>query len=165
MSETRWSDSGIFKRYVPEHLAKHANINENNYQCTLILYDGHKSHLSLTLTEWARQRNVVLHVLLPRCIHLTQPLDFFFFFFFFFFFCCCFFCPFKCQYDRNVKYTCRKINGVSITKYEVAQLTAKPYLKAPSPENIISAFRKSGVYPFNAGAITTFQVAPSTIYI
>lgn len=153
MSETGWSNSGIFERYVTEHLAKHANINENNNQCTLILYDGHKSHLSLTLTEWARQRHVVLFVLPPHSSHLTQPLD------------VGVFGPFKCQYNQECQIYMQKNPGVSITKYEVAQLTAKPYLKALSPENIISAFRKSGVYPFNAGVITTSQVAPSTIYI
>ena len=39
---------GVFEYFVTEHLAKHAKIAENNNQSILIMYDGHKSHLSLT---------------------------------------------------------------------------------------------------------------------
>jgi hypothetical protein len=31
---------------------------------TLLLYDGHRSHINLTLTDWAKQNNVILYVLL-----------------------------------------------------------------------------------------------------
>lgn len=36
--------------------------------------------------------------------------------------------------------------GVNITKYDIAKLTAKPYVIALCAENIIAAFRKSGVF-------------------
>ena len=54
--------------------------------------------------------------------------------------------------------------GLSVTKYEVAQLTSTPYLRALSAENLISAFRKTGIHPFNNKVITDSQVAPLVIY-
>ena len=58
----------------------------------------------------------------------------------------------------------KKINpGISITKYAIAKLTAKTYVKAFSPENLSSAFKKAGIYPFNSAVITPEQVAPSLI--
>ena len=115
----------------------------------LIMYDGHKSHLSLTLAEWARKRNVVLFVLPSHTSHLSQPLDV---------------GIFKCQYNKECKVYLQKNPGVSITKYEVAKLTARPYLKAVCPENVVSSFWKTGIYPYNTHTITLSQVAPATIY-
>jgi hypothetical protein len=58
-----------------------------------------------------------------------------------------------------------KLNpGINITKYDIAQLTSKPYLKALTPENLISAFRRTGIFPFNKTNIADSQVAPSIIY-
>ncbi|KAJ8302271.1 hypothetical protein KUTeg_021258 [Tegillarca granosa] len=45
-----------------------------------------------------------------------------------------------------------------------AELTAKPYLKAMSAENLVSAFRKTGIFPFNNKAITDVDIAPASIY-
>ena len=52
-----------------------------------------------------------------------------------------------------------------MSKYQIAELTAKPYLKALSAENLISAFRRTGIHPFNNKAIQDSEVAPSVIYI
>ena len=41
---------------------------------TFNLYDGHKSHISLTLSDWARERNLTLFDLPHHPSHLTQPL-------------------------------------------------------------------------------------------
>ena len=59
MSDKGWSNSRTFKAYVMNHLAKQVALSEGkDKEATLIMYDGHKSHLSLTLTEWAKKRNV-----------------------------------------------------------------------------------------------------------
>ena len=46
----------------------------------------------------------------------------------------------------------------------MAKLTAKPYVRAVSAENLTSAFRKTGIFPYNSKAITETQVAPATIF-
>ena len=54
--------------------------------------------------------------------------------------------------------------GISITKFSIAKLTAIPYVKAFSPENLSLAFKKAGIFSFNSSVITPEQVAPSIIY-
>jgi hypothetical protein len=59
----------------------------------------------------------------------------------------------------------QKNPGINITKYEIAELTRRPYLRALSSENLMSAFRATGIYPFDKTVLTTAQMAPSVIYI
>jgi len=42
---------------------------------TLVLLDGHRSHVALVLAEWAKQNNIILFVLPAHTSHLLQPLD------------------------------------------------------------------------------------------
>jgi hypothetical protein len=58
----------------------------------------------------------------------------------------------------------QKNSDMSVTKYLVAALTYKPYIKTMSPENLISSFRKTGLFPFNNKVIMNDQTAPSIIY-
>ena len=138
MSESGWSNTGIFEYYVTNHLDKHAKVTANNAQNTLILYDGHKSHISLILTEWAKQRNIILFFLPPHTSHIIQPPA------------VVVFGPLKCLNNRECHAYLQNNPGISLTKYEIALLTSKHFMKALSPENIVSAFRKSGIYPYNA---------------
>lgn len=119
---------------------------------TLILFDGHRSHTSLTLTDWAKRNNVILFVLPPHSSHLTQPLD------------VGVFGPFKSMYYTECQSFMRRNPGMNISKYDIACLTRKPYMKAFSTENLVSAFRRTGIYPFVRTAITDSQIAPSLIY-
>jgi hypothetical protein len=59
----------------------------------------------------------------------------------------------------------QKIPGINITKYEIAELARRPYLRALSSENLMSAFRATGIHPFDKTVLTTAQMAPSVIYI
>jgi hypothetical protein len=62
--------------YLTKHFIKHTGIKEgNNETPSLVLYDGHQSHVNLTLKEWPEKRNITLFVLPPHTSHLTQPLD------------------------------------------------------------------------------------------
>ena len=106
----------------------------------------------LTLTDWAKRHNVILFVLPPHSSHLTQPLD------------VGVFGPFKRMLHNECQSYMRQNPGISISRYDIAHLTSKPYTKALCPDNLISAFRKVGIFPFNNAAITPEQVAPSTIY-
>ena len=49
MSVTGWSNTAIFQNYITKHFANHAGITDrNDQQPTLILHDGHRSHISIT---------------------------------------------------------------------------------------------------------------------
>lgn len=150
MSKNGWSNTEVFQNYVTNHFVKYANLSPDTP--TLILYDGHKSHINLTLTQWASRNNVILFVLPPHTSHLTQPLD------------VAVFGPFKRMYSLSCHSYMQQNPGLTISKYSVAELTAKPYNKALSTENLQAAFRKTGIFPFDKSTITDVNVVPANIY-
>jgi hypothetical protein len=40
-----------------------------------VIYDGHISHVSIELIEWAREHHIVIQLLPAHCSHFLQPLD------------------------------------------------------------------------------------------
>ena len=52
----------------------------------------------------------------------------------------------------------------TITKSQVAELTAKPYMKARTSGKLTSAFKKTGIHLYNSTLISDSQVAPAIIY-
>jgi len=150
MSKSGWSNTSVFLNYLTKHFISY--VPTDSEYPTLILYDGHRSHISLTLAEWAKANNIILFVLPPHSSHLTQPLD------------VGIFGPFKNIYYQECQRFMKLNPGLNITKYNIAELTSKPYLKALSPENLTSAFKKTGISPFNKSAIDDSKIAPSTIF-
>ena len=73
MTSSGWSNSDVFRTYMKEHILK--NVQDRERQTILVLYDGHKSHISLDLIDWARENNTILFVLPPHCSHILLPLD------------------------------------------------------------------------------------------
>ena len=69
-----WSNSEVFRIYMKNHFLKYVQ-GRNPSDTILALYDGHKSHISLDLIDWAKNNNIVLFVLPPHCSHILQPLD------------------------------------------------------------------------------------------
>ena len=152
MSKSGWSLSEVFQNYLTRHFAQYARITLGTTEPTLVLFDGHRSHISLTLTKWIKAHNVILFVLPPHTSHLTQPLD------------VSVFGPFKAMYNKECQTYMKNNPGLTITKYQVAELTSRPYMKSLTPENLTAAFRKTGIYPFDSQVISDSQVAPAVIY-
>ena len=150
MTKNGWSNTEVFQNYVTKHFVKYANLSKEIP--TLLLYDGHKSHINLTLTQWAERNNVILFVLPPHTSHLTQPLD------------VGVFGPFKKMYSIACHSYMQQNPGLTISKYSVAALTSKPYTKALSAENLQAAFKKTGIFPFQKTSISDADVAPAVIY-
>ena len=57
VSESGWSNSGIFIDYLKSHFTKYINVQT---QKGLLLLDGHKSHVTLPVIEWSQQNNIIL---------------------------------------------------------------------------------------------------------
>lgn len=56
MTASGWSNSEVFSTYMKTQFLN----------TILALYDGHRSHISLDLIEWAKNNNIVLFVLSPH---------------------------------------------------------------------------------------------------
>ena len=148
MSESGWSNTEIFSQYMQEHLIKYLpERSEDSY--VLVLYDGHKSHVSLPLIEWAKVNHIILFVLPPHCSHLLQPLD-----------VSCY-GPFEVAWNAACHNYLRESGGNTITRYDVCKIACKVYTAALSVANIQSAFKRCGIYPFNPSVICDTVIAPS----
>jgi hypothetical protein len=51
-----------------------------------------------------------------------------------------------------------------ITTEQIAGLVGMVWPQAITPVNIMSGFKKCGIYPLNPGEVTDRQIAPSTLY-
>jgi len=48
-------------------------------QPAILIYDGNRTHVSISIIEWARVNNIIVLVLPSHCSHLLQPLSIFFY--------------------------------------------------------------------------------------
>ena len=155
VTQSGWSNTDVFRTYLQQHFLKYVQGRDES-QPILVLYDGHKSHFSIELIEWANMNNIILFVLPPHCSHILQPMD-----------VGCF-GPFQIKYNQECQAFSRN-QGRVVTKYDVCRLACKAYTAALSPGNLRSAFDKAGIFPLKepSGMISLLQdkIAPSTLYV
>ena len=154
MTQSGWSNSEVFLCYMKTHFLKYA-MGRNQEDTTLVLYDGHKSHISIELIEWAKANSIVLFVLPPHCSHILQPMD-----------VGCF-GPFQKKYSQECL-THSRLHHQCVTRYDVCKLACRAYTVALSPVNLQASFRKTGIYPLQNAidAVTSLgdAIAPSELY-
>ncbi|XP_052778555.1 uncharacterized protein LOC128215995 [Mya arenaria] len=149
MSDSGWSNSSVFLKYLENHFLRHVNTRDRP---VLALFEVHKSHVNLTLANWGKQHNVVFFVLPPHTSHVTQPLD-----------VGCF-GPLKKFYYSECQIFMRKNPGMQLNRYNVAAISGKAYNKGVAAQNLISSFKRAGIYPMNRSQIPVTATAPSEIY-
>ena len=71
VSKSGWSNGEVFQKYLETHFIKYANGSRP----LLLLYDGHRSHISPHIIDWAISQNIILYVLPPHTSHILQPMD------------------------------------------------------------------------------------------
>ena len=72
ISETGWSNLDVFHTYLTNHFIKFVPGRDHPL---LLLLDGHRSHTSLILADWAKKNIIVMFILPAHTSHLLQPLD------------------------------------------------------------------------------------------
>ena len=83
----------------------------------------------------------MLFVLPLHCSHILQPLDI-----------CCF-SPMKAKFNQECQLFMRQNPGRQITRYDICALTCKAYMKGLNANNLISAFKKFGIFPLDKHVI------------
>ena len=74
MSKSGWSNSFIFQEYLENHFIKFIQRSDPS-QPIIVPFDGHKSHINIPVTEWAKINNIILFVLPAHTSNILQPLD------------------------------------------------------------------------------------------
>ena len=150
MSDSGWSNHAIFRQYLVEHFVKYAPGRDNE-KCLIVL-DGHKSHVSVGLTEWARDHGIILFILPAHTSHILQPMD-----------VSCF-GPFEKMFNAEC-HKLTRLTSATVTRYNVCELACKVYCKSLSPENLHSGFRRTGIFPLNPDAIPKDKLLPAEVYV
>ena len=68
LSDSGWSNSTIFHKY----LFAFGKVSTDVSKPLLLLYDDHSSHISTSLIDWAKDKNLILFVLPPHTFAATR---------------------------------------------------------------------------------------------
>ena len=114
----------------------------------LLIVDGHNSHYTVTFLLLSRLHQVIVLCYLAHGTHIYQGLD------------VVIFAILKLllskKHDKLLRDT-----GTAINKSKFLSVITNVYVQALTPGNIKTAFRKTGIHPFNPDIITSDMLAPS----
>ena len=137
LSMKGWIDQELFDLWFTQHFLRYAPT----VRPLLLLMDGHSSHYCPSTIKTAAREKVVLFTLPPNTTHLTQPLD------------KAVFGPLKVQWRQACHRYIVEHPGSRISKHNFSVIFSEAWIYALTPSNILSGFRKTGVYPPNRNAI------------
>jgi len=114
----------------------------------LLFVDGHNSHINMRFLDWCHDNKILVAVYPPHSTHRLQPLD------------VSLYSPLSSYYSQELDTWIFKTGGLSsMTKRAFFGLFWPAYQRAFTEENILSGWRKTGLYPFNP-ALVLDQVRP-----
>ena len=137
LSDSGWTDRGLFHGWLKEHFLLHAVSGRP----LLLLVDGHSSHFDLESIQYAKEQSVIIFCLPPHTTHEAQPLD------------VSFFGPLKNHWSDVCHTFLQSSPGKVITKFNFSQFFSKAWSKTCNPETICSGFRRAGIIPFDPMAL------------
>ncbi|RXW17484.1 hypothetical protein EST38_g8369 [Candolleomyces aberdarensis] len=145
-SEKGWTDGEIGVEWMKE-FDRQTKAKANGRR-RLLLVDGHNSHYTAGFLRHAQDNNILVLCYPSHSTHIYQGLD------------VVIFSPLKTAWteawDEYERRTGQKVN-----KQCFLEVYANAHMKALSKQNIISAFRVTGVVPLNPDVITETMLAPS----
>lgn len=145
-SDSGWMVSATFFEYIANIMYPWLVDNEVDFPVILYL-DGHKSHLSLELSEFCTEKKIILYCLPPNATHILQPCD------------VSIFKPLK-SYWKDVIKAHNLISKSPITKNNFGNIFKDAFDKV-KPESIINGFKACGMFPFNPDAVDYTKCIPN----
>lgn len=139
-SENGWMTSESFFEYITNVF--HPWLLKTAVEFPVILYvDGHKSHLTLNLSEFCRNNNIILISLVPNATHILQPLD------------VGYFHPLKTKWREAISQWRIEHKKESLKKDQFAPLLKSCLENMNSVTIMKNAFRTCGLFPFSADSV------------
>ncbi|XP_063076036.1 uncharacterized protein LOC134466068 [Engraulis encrasicolus] len=143
-SPAGYIDSELFLRWF-QHFLLHATPARP----LLLLFDGHKSHLSIDVIEAAKGAGVVLLHLPPHTSHVLQPLD------------VGFFGPLKADFATVAGNLCHFKNSYIVNRTEFAKVFRHPYQRAKARGVVQAGFKECSIYPLDRTVIKSSRLIAS----
>lgn len=114
----------------------------------MLLVDGHNSHYTLPFLLHARRHEIIVLCYPAHGTHIYQGLD------------VVVFAVLK-RYLSDERDKEFREHGRVINKTNFLAIYSRAHVRALTKENILSAFRKTGVHPFNPNIVTEDMLAPA----
>jgi DDE superfamily endonuclease len=130
-----------------EKIFEPQTCDKANSQYRILIVDGHGSHFTPEFLDYAEKHKIIVLLMPPHTSHILQPMDQVF--------------PsvkhwFHCEVDSWLR-----LSKTQISKADFIRIYSKTRPKAMTIENLKSAFRKTGLNPFNpAIALRQLPIAP-----
>lgn len=133
-SRSGWMTSELFPQ-VLKHIQSHTQCSEDRK--ILLLMDNHSSHISLDTILFAKDNGIVIVTFPPHCSHRLQPLDI------------GIYGPFKSYLKVAFNDFMASNPGKVINIYNIPRLVRTAYEVSFTHKNIVSSFKKPGIWPLN----------------
>ncbi|CAB3250214.1 unnamed protein product [Arctia plantaginis] len=132
-----------------DHFIKHTKPTPEDP--VLLLLDNHQSHVDIDVVEKAKANSVIMLSFPPHCTHNLQPLD------------VGVNGPFKTYCAKAQENWLRNNPGKTMSIYEIPGIVKHAWPLAATPNNIMNAFKKAGISPYNPDIFTDEDFAPSFV--
>ncbi|XP_036149238.1 uncharacterized protein LOC118647803 [Monomorium pharaonis] len=131
------------------HFIHHAKPTKE--EPVLLMLDNHSSHINIEVVNKAKNNNIILFSFPPHCSYRLQPLD------------VGVYGPFKNYMSRYQTAWMHNNPGKTMTIYDLPGIVKDSLPLALNPSNIMSGFRKSGIWPLNKDIFQKHDFAPSFV--
>nr|CAI5852989.1 unnamed protein product [Callosobruchus analis] len=139
-SDNGWMKSELFVDYILNIF--HPYLIEQKVKRPVILFlDGHKTHLTIELSELCSRLEIIIINLYPNATRILQPAD------------VSAFKPLKTGWLKAMVEWKRRYPNMQFTKANFAPLLQDVVQNYVKPQTIINGFRATGLCPWNADAI------------
>lgn len=143
--QTPWTQS-CFAGYPDAWLTK-----EEIQRPVLFLVDGNRSHMSLELSKFCDQNEIILYALPPNATHLLQPAD------------VAVFKPLKEYWRQEVREWQTENENKVVTKADFCPIFHKVLQHPNMCTNMKNGFKACGLYPFNPGTVNYKKCVPNIL--
>jgi hypothetical protein len=139
LSDNGWMDTEVFKWFVLEF---DKFVTEAKICKPVILFlDGHVSHLGVETARYCRDHGIILYAFIPNATYVIQPFD------------VGVFSELKHCWGQEVRKFNQENFNVVIDKGNFPKIFKGAWAQVTTKEIAKSAFRRSGIYPFDANNV------------
>ena len=140
-SDKGWTNEDLGVSWLQKVFLPHINA-KSEFHMTLLIVDGHSSHVNWRFMEICSQNRIVLGILPPHSTHRLQPLDL------------KIFSPLSTAYSNEIDAFIQRSCGFArLTKRNFWLHFKAAWEKALSTSNIYSAFAAAGISPLNPSKV------------
>lgn len=143
MTDSGYAQTHTFKLFI-EFFVKHKPSEK-----TVLIMDGHRSHVDAESVAIAELNNVSIILLPAHTSHELQPLD------------KAVFKSLKAAYYEQCRFWHLQHPGRALNKAAFSHVFTPAWNKCASRENAVNGFRATGIYPLNPHAVVDSAFAPS----